>query len=292
MPSQNIAQACALIERDLSAPHPITDLAQACGMAGHHFQRTFAAATGETVAGYIRSRRLERAALLLAETDQRILDIALECGFETHAALTRAFSGHFGLNPKTFRAEGLPEGTLGIAPRPYLRPIESQTLTWDHDFVDMPDQWLCWRRAPGMAEGRFFPDLTQISASFQTLAAELADAERSFSAAYPKGPKAFEDPEVVAHYGALLSEKRALNWPEGWTQIDQGRFAVFPHHGPLTTLPLTWNRAVRVGLRRFGLTLRPGWMFETYLASPSTAGRRALTALIHLPVENSTYGKA
>lgn len=292
MPTANIAHACAIIERDLSARHLIAGLARACAMAEHHFQRKFAAATGETVAGYVRSRRLEAAALALEQSNRRVLDIALDCGFETHAALTRAFTSHFGISPSAFRKHGLAPEAQGVAPRPYLKPIASQALSWSYDCVEMPDQWLCWRRAKGMAEGRFFPDLRQTAVAFRALATELAAPEITFASGYPEGPAAFEDPTAVAHFGALLNQQHDLTWPEGWTQIKAGAFAVFPHHGPLTTLHLTWHRAVRVGLAQLGLALRAGWMFETYLTNQIDTSRDLMTALIYLPVQESTFGKA
>lgn len=73
-----IAQVCNRIEADLAAPWRTADLAREAGMTHHHFQRQFAAYTGKTVAGYIRSRRLKRAAILLHDMQARITDITLK----------------------------------------------------------------------------------------------------------------------------------------------------------------------------------------------------------------------
>lgn len=280
-----IAQACATVERDIAANHRIRDLAQAAGMAPHHFQRRFAAMTGETVAGYLRSRRLERAAILLRQSDSRIIDIALDCGFETHAALTRAFKAHFGIGPAVLRREGLDAQMQGAQPRPFLKPVESNSLDVACDVIDMPAQWLCWRRATGMVDGRYFPDMDTTQAAFAALEDELGDLAATFASGYPQGPSGFDDQGAVAYFGALMDEKRKLDWAEGWTPIEAGSYAVFGHHGPLTTLHLTWHRAARVGLGRLGLALRPGWMVETYLTSLADPVEGRLSALIHLPVE-------
>lgn len=288
--AQKIANACTAIERNLAAGHRIADLARANGMAPHHFQRRFAAATGETVAGYVRSRRLERAAIALAETDARILDIALDCGFETHPALTRAFSSHFGISPQRFRRQGLGADSWGLPPRPFLKPIESRSLAVSCDLAVLPHQWLCWQPAMGMVEGRFFPNVADTETAFRNLSEELGTVDASFASAYPHGPAAFEDAGAIAHFGAILDRKTPLAWSDNWTRIEGGLFAIFPHHGPLTTVHLTWHRAARVGLGRLGLKLRPDWMFEIYLTSRIDLPGDRLSALVHLPVRKSTIG--
>lgn len=290
--STKIATACSAIEADLSKPWRTATLARAAGMAQHHFQRQFAAATGETVAGYIRSRRLERAAIALHDTRDRVIDIALDTGFQTHAALTRAFTAHFGLSPKEFRQNGLPSERQGLPPRPYLRPLSSRTLTATCDLVEVPAQWLCWRRTRGVKDGRFFGDIAAIHRSFEELRAEIGDRPAILATALPEGPKAFEDPDATAFYGALCLNRFDLAWSSSWRQLPSGMYAVFPHYGPLATLYLSWHRSVRAGFNQLGATFRAAWMFETYLSSNPQASDTELSALIYLPVEKSTVGKA
>jgi len=291
-PQQRIARICALIESDLSRPWRIEQLADACAMAPHHFQRRFAAATGETVAGYIKTRRLEKAALLLAGSKTRVLDIALECGFQTHAALTRAFSAHFGLSPAAFRDKGLPEQHQGLPPRPFLRPLASRGLSLDFDLVDLPPQWLHWRKATGMTEGRYFPDLNSVGKAFAELKQELGSREAQMAAGFAEGPKAFLDETATAYFGAILPDSTELAWAEGVNLLQPGHYAVFPHYGPLTTLHLTWNKCVRAGLDQHTLTFARTWMFETYLSNSLFPKPETLSALIHLPLQKGTIGQA
>ena len=287
-----IKRACSLIERDISARHRIASLARECGMSPYHFQRQFALSTGETVAGYVRSRRLEKAAIKLSETSARIIDVALDCGFETHAALTRAFSEHFGCSPSVFRQSGLPETSRGLPPRPYLKPISSRALSVTFDLVAMPEQWLGWQQTKGVSDGLYFADLDAVGSAFKALGAEIKGREAAFGTAFPQGPAGYEDPSAVGYFGAFVEERFELSWPEGWTCIPAGTYAVFPHFGPMTAVHLSWHRAARVGLDDAGLRFRNDWMFEIYLTpEPRTRGD-ALTALIHLPVESSTIGKA
>ncbi|HUR59937.1 MAG TPA: helix-turn-helix domain-containing protein, partial [Opitutaceae bacterium] len=63
------------------------------------FARTF----GESPRAYRRRLRLERAAVRLRTTSARILTLAVEAGFESHEAFTRAFRDRFGHTPLAYR---------------------------------------------------------------------------------------------------------------------------------------------------------------------------------------------
>ena len=66
-------------------------------------QRAFKAAIGETPRQHVERLRLERAAFHLIVRKASILDIALDCGFESHEVFTRAFKRRFGCAPKDYR---------------------------------------------------------------------------------------------------------------------------------------------------------------------------------------------
>ena len=261
-------------------------------MAQHHFQRQFAAATGETVAGYIRARRLERAAILLRDTDDRVIDIALDTGFQTHAALTRAFSIHFGTSPRQFRETGEVPQSSDLPARPYLLPLASRSALVQWDEVWVPERWLCARRTEGVRDGRFFADLKGFSRELEDLFEELDGRSAAISTAFHDAPAGFQDVGAIAYYGALLPQRLDLDWSSDWKKLDAGSYAVFPHYGPFTALHLTWNRCARAGFGQLGAEFRPGWMFETYLASRAGVQPDQLSALIYLPIAKSTFGQA
>ena len=77
-------------------------LAGRAGFSRWHFCRVFQWGVGYSVMGYVRSRRLAFAANELG-SDRRILDIALEYGFETHSGFSKAFRRYFGCPPETYR---------------------------------------------------------------------------------------------------------------------------------------------------------------------------------------------
>jgi AraC family transcriptional regulator len=90
----------ARLEEDLS----LAALSRKAGVSPFHLQRRFKGSIGETPKAYISRLRLERAAFRLLVHDSTVLDIALECGFQTPETFLRAFRRHFGRTPSEYRA--------------------------------------------------------------------------------------------------------------------------------------------------------------------------------------------
>jgi len=91
------------VEENLAEELNIVSLAQSFDMSPWHFQRLFKSLVGDTLGGYLRGRRLTRAAQQLLTTELGIIDIAFSVGFNSHEAFSRSFKSYFALSPKTFR---------------------------------------------------------------------------------------------------------------------------------------------------------------------------------------------
>jgi AraC family transcriptional regulator len=99
-------KALDFIEAHLFEALSVGDIAAASGLSAYHFSRLFSARHGESVMGYVRRRRLDVAAgRLEREPDTKLIDLALDCGFESQEAFTRAFVRQFGRPPGQFRRE-------------------------------------------------------------------------------------------------------------------------------------------------------------------------------------------
>jgi len=92
------------IEAHLGEPLELADVAKRAGLSMYYFSRVFRVFTGETFGGYVRSRRLTRAAERLTREPVPLIDLALDCGYESQEAFTRAFKRRFGLTPGSYRA--------------------------------------------------------------------------------------------------------------------------------------------------------------------------------------------
>ena len=85
-------------------PLSVKQIARAAGRHEIHLAREFRRHFGLSVGSYLRQVRTERAAHLLRHTRSGITEIALGCGFASHAHLCRVFKAHFGVTPSQYRA--------------------------------------------------------------------------------------------------------------------------------------------------------------------------------------------
>lgn len=81
----------------------IKQVAALCGFSESHFMKIFKELTGMSFTAYLVNYRLELSAKQLIETDQKIIDIATNCGFNNHSYFTRAFQKKYGLTPAKYR---------------------------------------------------------------------------------------------------------------------------------------------------------------------------------------------
>lgn len=93
------------IEENLDGEISYDHIARLAGCSIYNFQRMFSYIADRPLADYIRSRRLTKAALELLSGGDRILDIALKYGYESHDAFTRAFQRFHGVVPSRLRTE-------------------------------------------------------------------------------------------------------------------------------------------------------------------------------------------
>jgi AraC family transcriptional regulator len=104
---QRVTDIVRLIDREAEASRTLTlrALAGAAGLSPYHFLRSFRTITGTTPHQYILRARLRRAAVRLRVEDPRtrILDIALDCGFEDLSNFNRAFRAEFKASPRRYR---------------------------------------------------------------------------------------------------------------------------------------------------------------------------------------------
>lgn len=81
------------------------ELARRLHLSRFHCDRIATAVAGETPIALRRRLLLERAAYQLAGTGRGILDIAIDAGFGSHEAFTRAFARSYGTTPKQWRRQ-------------------------------------------------------------------------------------------------------------------------------------------------------------------------------------------
>jgi AraC family transcriptional regulator, exoenzyme S synthesis regulatory protein ExsA len=92
-----------IIEANLFSQINIEELAQKTNLSVSSFKREFAKLYNDTPANYIKNKKLEKAAELLLASDNRIADIAYNCGFNDLANFTKSFHDKYHVSPTNYR---------------------------------------------------------------------------------------------------------------------------------------------------------------------------------------------
>jgi AraC-like DNA-binding protein len=106
-------------------------LARAAHLSEAHFSREFRRAFGETPHQYLLTRRLERAAALLRNTDRSVTEICLAVGLRSVGSFTTSFGRGYGVSPTAYRAAYPPPITNARIPTcvllAYARPFRTDS---------------------------------------------------------------------------------------------------------------------------------------------------------------------
>ncbi|MBJ6724536.1 AraC family transcriptional regulator [Geomesophilobacter sediminis] len=102
--AQRFERVFEYIEKHLDEPLTVEQLSQVAHFSKFHFHRQFSLYVGMSVSAYLRQLRLRQASYrLVFGREARIIDIALDAGFESPEAFTRAFRQLCGQSPSQFR---------------------------------------------------------------------------------------------------------------------------------------------------------------------------------------------
>jgi AraC-like DNA-binding protein len=103
-PARHLVRAKDLADARYFEPLTVDDLADAARLSRAHFSREFRRAFGESPHQYLLTRRLERAAALLRNTDWTVANVCLAVGLRGVGSFTTSFGRAFGMSPTAYRA--------------------------------------------------------------------------------------------------------------------------------------------------------------------------------------------
>jgi AraC family transcriptional regulator len=235
-----VLRAVDFIEAGLDGEIALADVAAAAGLSVYHFSRVFKSTVGDSVADYIRKRRLRRltlAAERLTQGRTPIVRVAFESGFESHEAFTRAFHKVFERPPVKVKRGGIPP-RMSVRSRAPVTPDLLEHLT---ERMSMEPQIKVKPRfAVAGISRNFDPRIPNARAQLLTVYPELqarlgeitnrvGEHRFQFVDAFPNDP-----PERVFNFSACVEVEDLEQIPEGMVgrYIDQQEYAVFTHSGP------------------------------------------------------------
>ena len=233
-------------------------IAAACDVSRFHMSRAFGLATGWPAIRYVRGRWLTEAARALVRGAPDILSVALDAGYGSHKAFTRAFRDRFGTTPEVVRA---------WCELDQLELVEPITMT-EPTTVDLAAP----RRETGgplliaglrarysietsagipMQWQRFGPYIATIPGRIGGMAYGVCcDFDESGHYDYVCGVEVFGSAELPRELNSV--------------RIPVQEYLVFPHRGPVSGIAATWRASMENWLPASGLRMVNAPSFERY----------------------------
>ncbi len=295
---QMIAEIDRCIRQD--ADMTLSALAEKFGYSEFHLSRKFREVSGMSFRDYLRYRRLAFALKDVRDTEKGLLEIAMDYGFSSNEAFTRAFREAYGVTPSRYRANPIP-----VVLRTQLHPFDCYLLgiggtgmaqtTQDvkiyfvtipaHKFLHIRNYesigyWDFWQKQaqiPGQDCETICGLLESIPGKLDDLGGSEADSGSGQLMAFinePTGRICSWGIPLAESYGARLSADYSGPVPEQMLLMDvpEGEYIVF-EHGPFDFE--TQNQAVEAKIEEamknfdysaagYALDTTPGRVFYFY----------------------------
>ena len=116
------------IDREYAQPLDVDALARGAHMSSGHLSREFKRAYGESPYGYLMTRRIERAMMLLRRGDMSVTDVCFAVGCQSLGTFSTRFTELVGMPPSQYK-ERAADATLGIpscVAKQVTRPIRNR----------------------------------------------------------------------------------------------------------------------------------------------------------------------
>ena len=236
----------------------LDDIAEAARVSRYHLSRAFGLATGFSVIEYLRGRRLSEAARALARGAPDILAVALDYGYGSHEAFTRAFREEFDRTPEMLRAQRSLDNINLVEPikmdempiTPLAPPrFENGTPLL---IAGLGERYNCESSAGIPAQWqRFVPHLGRIAGQMgQTAYGVCCNGDDAGNFDYLCGVE-------VADFSRL-----SRDW--GRVRIAAQRYAVFCHREHISAIRKTWSAIWNTWLPGSGHEAADAPNFERY----------------------------
>ena len=253
-----VGKAIWYIESHFREEISLEAIADAAGVSRFHLSRAFGQVAGQSVMAYVRARRLSEAARILAAGGRDILGVALDFGYGSHEAFTRAFKDYFSETPERVREMG--NSAMLRLQEPLRVDTEAGLLLAPAEIVDQPAfivAGLLARYSPKNVAGiplqwqNFVPLIGELHARgvmrcTYGVCFNFADDEFDYLSAVE-----------VASLSGLPAQATGL-------RIPAHRYARFTHKGHVTSITMMWNTILTHALPQQGLTMADAPDFERY----------------------------
>ncbi len=280
-----VAKALWYIESHFAEEVTLDDLAAASNVSRFYMSRAFATVVGQPMQRYLRGRRLTEAARRLIDGADDILSVALEHGYGSHEAFTRAFRDHFGLTPEAVRAQ------RHLRNVPLVRPIRLENImSTQLESPSIQDRGALL--IAGLSERYSQATRSGIPMQWQRFTPHLGNVPSQIGAdAYGVCYNTDDDANMDYMSGVAVKDFSAVPPQLARLRIGPQRYAVFHHREHIASIGETFRAIFSQWLPESEYEIVDAPLFERY--PPSFDGRTGLGgAEIWVPVAKKRSANA
>lgn len=237
-----LENAIEYIEKHLNEDIGLNDVSRETGYSYYYMTRLFSAVLGESVGHYINRRRLYNASEKLIHSHQRVIDIALDSGFKSPEAFSRAFKATFGSSPAEYRKAGL---DLVVHAKKQLVPEDvchiANNISHSPEIIEMREKKVAGLRGSTSLFTNKLPGLWE---QFGDIHKELfASARPCVSICETQQTTYTKDGDVSFRVmvGCVVNDLNNLPPVLAVKTLSPGRYAVFTHQGAFKNLIKTYQ---------------------------------------------------
>lgn len=262
MPAENrldpVAKALWYIESHFAQELSLEEIAQVSGVSRFYLSRAFGQSTGHSIMRYVRGRRLSEAARSLCDGAPDILSVALDWGYGSHEAFTRAFRDQFGATPEAVRAQRCLEGIELVEA---IRRDRTMTVQLQQPRLERRGTLLI----AGLSERYTYETCQRIPLQWQrfvpfighipnqvgmTTYGAIANSDEAGNIEYIAGVE-------VSSFDDVPAELTRLRIPEH-------DYAIFEHNDHISTIRNTWDNIFNRWIPELGLNVDDAPELEVY----------------------------
>jgi len=253
-----VEKALWFIESHFAQELTLDAIAAMGGVSRFYMTRAFGMTTGHSIMRYVRGRRLTEAARQLAQGAPDILGVAIDAGYGSHEAFTRAFREQFGLTPEAVRTQRHLDNLILVEPIKMsetlpvnlAKPVVTAGKTLL--LVGLAERYTCDTGAAIPAQWqKFGPYLGRVPGQLDGVAYGVCyNLDDAYNYDYLCGVE-------VADFSKLTAEFSRL-------RIPAHRYLVFQHREHISAIRSSWNFIWTKGVPESGHETADAPFFERY----------------------------
>ncbi|UOQ84393.1 AraC family transcriptional regulator [Gracilibacillus salinarum] len=239
---EKMLESIDYIECHLNEDLLMKDIAAVACMSKFHFQRMFLMLTGYTVSEYIRNRRLTKAAHELVHSKAKVMDVALNYGYESPESFTKAFRKMHGISPSAAKKN---PNSLKAYPKLSFQIQLKGDVEMDYKIVEKESFQVVGKSIrTSCVGGENHRNIANfwVESNQNGFTEKLAENGGNLGLL---GICLDFDPQQEHITYLIGAEKNIDEFPKDWEErmVPAATWAVFPVHGPMpNAMPKVWER--------------------------------------------------